>query len=79
MEELEKLKSLECRGNCWLNLCGYMKPWQIICRKCEGSKEEMQLINNTFRSQNQDSYKNEVINRYDFTEEEKKSLKLPWY
>ncbi len=67
---------LECRGLCELNISGYMKAWETVCRKCKGTKLEQELIDKSFDSFNARKI---IINRYDFTDSEKDILQQEWY
>lgn len=73
MRDLEKL---ECEGYCWLNVCGYMKTWQIICDKCRGTKEDVSNIDKVFKD---DDNKQIILDKYDFSDEELKSLSGLWF
>lgn len=67
---------LECQGNCYLNISGYMKVWETLCAKCNGTKLEQKLINKSFDSFNAREI---IIDIYDFTESEKYILRQEWY
>ncbi len=62
---------LECSGLCELNISGYMKVWETVCRKCKGTKLEQELIDKSFNSFNARKI---IIDKYDFTELEKDIL-----
>ena len=35
----------ECKGNCWVNVGGSQKAWDIVSRHCNGSIKNKELIN----------------------------------
>lgn len=32
-------RDYECKGDCWINIKYYMALWEIISKKCKGTKE----------------------------------------
>lgn len=70
------LEKLECNGLCELNISGYMKVWETVCSKCNGTKEELKLIDESF-----DSFtaREIIIDKYNFSEYEKDILHQEWY
>lgn len=73
---MKNLEKLECKGYCWLNICGYMKPYEIICRKCNGTKEDVDNINKAFQN---DNNKKIILDKYNFNDEELKILNELWF
>lgn len=63
----------ECKGNCWLNVAGNYDAWEVVSSKCKGAKEDQELNDNVF---NRVIHKLEIINKYDFTDEEKEILDM---
>lgn len=53
-----------------------MKVWETICSKCKGSKEERDLIDESFKSFDAREI---IINKYNFNEFEKDILYQEWY
>lgn len=72
----KEIENLECRGLCQLNICGTMDIWETVCNKCNGTKEEQELIDKSF---NDRDVKFEIMQKYNFTREEKETLYLDWY
>ena len=54
-----------------LNVAGDCRAWEYVANKCDGTKEEQQLINDIF---NKGEKVEKLFNKYDFTEKEKKYL-----
>lgn len=74
--ELKNYDELECQGHCYLNICGRMKVWETVCRKCKGTEQDQELID---RSLDSFSARKIIIEKYDFTEIEKDILRQEWY
>lgn len=63
------MRYYECMGNCWFNLSSsHFDIWDIVSKKCKGTKSEQKLIEDVFHNEID---KKELINKYDFSEEEK--------
>ena len=62
----------ECTGQCWLNVAGTFDVWEIVSKKCKGTKEEIELLDNIFNKKVDGEI---LFSKYNFTEDEKKILK----
>lgn len=59
----------ECKGECWLNVaCCSNDIWETIARKCNGTREEREMLGDMFNNKRDRS---ELFLKYNFTEEEK--------
>lgn len=58
-----------CNGQCWLNVGGNFKVWNIIKKHCTGSENEKNLIDEIFIG-NKD--KEDILKKINLSEEEKK-------
>ncbi|CAB1242434.1 hypothetical protein CLOSBL3_10506 [Clostridiaceae bacterium BL-3] len=67
--------SYKCGGNCWLNIAGIFDVWEIISKKCKGSIEEQDMLNDMFYSKRD---RKEILEKYDFTQDEKRILDKFW-
>lgn len=68
-------ESLECKGNCWLNVAGRFDVWNTVSKYCKGTKEEQCLINDVFHGIRQ---KEEVLDKYNIKKEDKKIVEDYW-
>jgi hypothetical protein len=73
---LRKKDKLGCCGNCWLNVGGIFDVWEIISKKCNGSKKEQQILNEMFDDKRD---RKEILNKYTFTKDEKEILDELWF
>lgn len=53
-----------------------METWETVCNKCNGTREEKELIDKSFNSFNARKI---IIDKYDFSENEKCILHQEWY
>lgn len=67
---------LECNGLCMLNVSGQYIIWKTVCSKCKGTKQERDVIDKSFNSFNARQI---ILNKYEFSEEEKDILYGEWY
>lgn len=65
----------QCGGNCWFNVAGNLNIWKIISKHCHGTLEEQEVLDDAF---NNKIDRSEVIKKFDFTDEEKQTLKNYW-
>lgn len=72
---IEVNENCKYKPSCKLNIEGNYNIWELICSKCKGTKEELELINKSTSWEN-----NDVIERYDFDEDQLTELnELFWF